>query len=76
MTLLKFHLIIFDWQQYSSYGNQYGASAKSTYGGWDKCLGPFDGSYAQENGIDVWECHSNCYVRRDPNGGKRHEDGV
>jgi len=69
-------------QTTASYGSQYGSSsasskqyataaaaAKAAIGGWDKCLGPFDSAFAKEQGIDVWECHSNCFVRRDPNGG-------
>jgi len=67
-------------QSTASYGSQYGsnsassnqyatAAAKAAIGGWDKCLGPFDSAFAKEQGIDVWECHSNCFVRRDPNGG-------
>ena len=39
-------------------------------GGWDKCLGPFNHYEAQRFGVDVWDCHSNCYVRKDPNGSK------
>ena len=39
-------------------------------GGWDKCRGPFTHYEAKAHGIDVWDCHSNCYTRRDPNGGK------
>lgn len=39
-------------------------------GGWDKCLGPFSHQEAESHGIDDWECHSNCYTRRDVNGGK------
>lgn len=42
--------------------------ARTVYGGWDKCFGTFDHYQAKDYGIDVWECHSNCYVRKDPNG--------
>lgn len=40
----------------------------TVHGGWDKCLGPFDHHQAKEFGVDVWDCHSNCYVRKDKNG--------
>lgn len=42
--------------------------ARTVNGGWDKCLGPFDAYQAKDFGIDVWDCHSNCYTRKDPNG--------
>ncbi|ELU10446.1 hypothetical protein CAPTEDRAFT_209693 [Capitella teleta] len=63
---------------HSQAGQSYhGGYAKKTYvpiprtinGGWDKCLGPFDHYAAKDFGVDVWDCHSNCYVRKDPNGG-------
>ena len=38
-------------------------------GGWDKCMGPFDSYKAKEYGVDVWDCHSNCYTRKDKSGG-------
>ena len=37
-------------------------------GGWDKCLGPFSHEQAKDYGVDVWECHDNCYTRVDSNG--------
>ena len=68
-------------QSYGNHGNNqgyHGGYAKKTYvpvprtiyGGWDKCLGPFDHYMAKDFGVDVWDCHSNCYIRKDPNGGK------
>jgi hypothetical protein len=47
----------------------------TVYGGWDKCIGPFSHYEAKSFGIDVWDCHSNCYTRRDPNGGEAHREG-
>jgi len=44
--------------------------SRLSHGGWDKCLGAFTEAEATEFGIDVWKCHSYCYTRRDPNGGK------
>jgi hypothetical protein len=41
---------------------------KKSQGGWDKCMGPFDGKQAREWGIDEWDCEDNCYVRVDGNG--------
>ncbi len=32
--------------------------------------GPFDYNQAKEYGIDVWECHDNCYTRVDRHGSK------
>lgn len=57
-------------------GGRYGGYTKKTvvpvpytvYGGWDKCIGPFTKYEAKKNGVDEWDCHSNCYTRRDPNG--------
>jgi hypothetical protein len=40
----------------------------TVYGGWDKCIGPFTHYEARAWGVDEWDCHSNCYTRRDPNG--------
>lgn len=62
---------------YGSGQSYQGGYAKKSYvpvprtinGGWDKCLGPFDHYTAKDQGIDVWDCHSNCYIRKDPNGG-------
>ncbi len=39
-------------------------------GGWDKCLGPFNDYQAKAYGIDVWECHDNCFTRIDAYGSK------
>ena len=58
---------------------QYGGYTKKTvvpvpytvYGGWDKCIGPFSKYEAKHFGVDEWDCHSNCYTRRDPNGGEK-----
>jgi hypothetical protein len=54
------------------FGGHLAGSGSVGRGGWDKCLGPFDELQAAEYGVDVWQCHSNCYTRRDPNGGTRH----
>ena len=63
-------------QQKGGYGQQKGGYVKKTYvpvpytvnGGWDKCMGPFSAQEAEMFGLDVWDCSSNCYVRKDPNG--------
>ncbi|KAK2163306.1 hypothetical protein LSH36_82g06015 [Paralvinella palmiformis] len=62
-------------KQHTGYGHE-GGYTKKTYipvartvnGGWDKCLGSFDHYQAKDFGVDVWECNSNCYIRKDPNG--------
>lgn len=41
---------------------------RTSPGGWDKCMGPFNAWQATEYGIDEWECHDNCYTRVDDNG--------
>ena len=67
---------------HSGYGNDrhghYGGYVKKTVvpvpykvaGGWDKCMGPFDNYEAKDYGVDVWDCNSNCYTRKDKNGGR------
>ncbi|CAH1788505.1 unnamed protein product [Owenia fusiformis] len=45
-----------------------GSETNKVQPGWDKCKGPFDHYQAKAFGIDVWKCHDNCYVRKDPNG--------
>jgi len=37
-------------------------------GGWGACKGPFSHYEAKDEGIDVWECHDNCYTRTDDYG--------
>lgn len=65
-----------DKEAYGQQGGGYGGYEKSyvdyvpyySKGGWDKCLKPFDHYEAKKYGIDVWECHGNCYVRKEKNG--------
>ncbi len=45
-------------------------------GGWDKCLGPFDHYQAKDHGIDVWDCHDNCYARVDRQGSEWSQLGT
>ena len=61
---------------YGNDGHGYeGGYHKKTYvpvsytvrGGWDKCKNGFNYQQAEWFGIDVWECHNNCYVRVDKN---------
>jgi hypothetical protein len=40
----------------------------SRRGGWEPCKGPFSDYDALSRGIDVWDCHDNCYTRLDDNG--------
>ena len=39
-------------------------------GGWDKCVGPFGNSDADEYGISVKECQNTCYARLEKSGSK------
>nr|AHA44498.1 CM3 protein [Pectinaria gouldii] len=41
---------------------------KQANGGWDKCKDDFTAEDADNYGIDVWDCHSNCYVRTEADG--------
>jgi len=41
---------------------------KTVQGGWQKCLSAFTPAEATAHGIDVWDCHDNCYTRIDNNG--------
>ena len=57
------------------YGNPYYVTrsrqiAKDTPGGWEPCRGPFTQYEAKEYGIDIWDCHDNCYTRIDKNDSK------
>lgn len=42
---------------------------KTVQGGWQKCLNAFGPAEAELHGIDVWDCHDNCYTRIE-NGGE------
>ena len=39
-------------------------------GGWDKCVGPFGNSDADEYGISVKACQNTCYARLEKSGSK------
>lgn len=52
----------------SYYKKTYVPVQRTVYGGWDKCEKDFSPEQAEFFGVDVWDCHSNCYVRKDKNG--------
>jgi len=38
------------------------------HGGWDGCAGQLTHGIAEANGVDIWDCHANCYVKLDQSG--------
>lgn len=38
------------------------------HGGWEGCAGQLTHALAESNGVDIWDCHANCYVKTDHSG--------
>jgi len=54
---------VYDTEQVSKTVYDTEVITKTTPGGWDKCGSSFTHEEAEANGVDVWECHENCYTR-------------
>ena len=39
-------------------------------GGFEACKGPLDEYKARKSGVDDWDCHNNCYVKKDKEGSR------